>query len=226
MIDKRYASVDEALEGIEPGATVMIGGFGDVGVPLELVDGLRRRGTDGLTVIANNAGSGEDGLAALIREGQVRRIVCSYPRSAGSVWFERAYRAGQLELEIVPQGTLSERIRAGGAGIPAFYTPTGVGTQVAEGRETRDFAGREYLMERGLTADVALIRARTADRWGNLVYHATARNFAPTMASAAAVTVAQVAEIVELGGLDPEQIVTPGVYVDRIVVSGEGEGAS
>ncbi|WP_319456988.1 MULTISPECIES: 3-oxoacid CoA-transferase subunit A [unclassified Mycobacterium] len=222
MIDKRCADVDEALAGVGHGTVLMIGGFGEVGVPDRLIDGLLDRHVRELTVIANNAGAGEHGLAALIREGAVARIICSYPRSPGSIWFERAYAAGTIELELVPQGTLTERIRAGGAGIPAFYTAVGVGTDIARGRETAVFDGREYLLERALTADVALLRARSADRWGNLCYHATARNFAPTMAAAATLTVVQAEEIVELGKLDPEEIVTPGVYVDRVLGPGDG----
>jgi 3-oxoadipate CoA-transferase alpha subunit len=217
MIDKRCGSVAEGLAGVASGATVMIGGFGDVGVPERLVDGLLEAGVGDLTVIANNAGSGEIGIAALIREGRVRRIVCSYPRAPGSVWFERRYAEGAIELEVVAQGTLSERIRAGGAGIPAFYTATGAGTELAQGRETRSFAGREHLLETALRADVTLIKARTADRWGNLCYHASARNFSPTMAMAADLTIAEAGELVTLGELDPETIVTPGIFVQRVV---------
>jgi 3-oxoadipate CoA-transferase alpha subunit len=175
------------------------------------------RGPANLTLISNNSGSGDDGVAALIRAQLVDRIVCSYPRSAGSVWFERAYRAGEIELEVVAQGTLSERIRAGGAGIGGFFTPTGVGTALTEGRETRELDGREQVFERPLRADVALIKGRAADPWGNLVYHAAARNYAPTMAMAATTTVAEVDVIVAVGALDPEAIVTPGIFVDRVV---------
>lgn len=224
MIDKRCASVAEAISGIGSGATVMIGGFGEVGVPTALIDGLLGTDVCELTVIANNAGAGERGVAALIREGRVRKIVCSYPRAPGSVWFERAYERGSIELEIVAQGTLTERIRAGGAGIPAFYTLTGAGTDLSRGRETRSFDGRECLLEHALRADVALIRARAADRWGNLRFHATARNYAPTMAMAAGLTIAQADELVELGELDPETIVTPGVFVQRVVEADEEGG--
>jgi 3-oxoadipate CoA-transferase alpha subunit len=217
MIDKRCASVAEALAGIEDGATLMIGGFGDSGVPETLIAELLHQGATGLTVIANNAGSGERGVAALLRERRVRRIVCSYPRSQGSVWFERRYHEGEVELEVVAQGTLTERIRAGGAGIPAFYTATAAGTDLAAGREVRVLGGRECVLEHALIADFALIRAHAADRWGNLVFHATARNYAPTMAMAAAVTIAEVDEFVELGELNPEAIVTPGIFVQRVV---------
>lgn len=216
-IDKTVAGVAAALGEVADGATIMVGGFGDSGIPEELLAGLLEQGARELTLIANNAGSGESGVAALLRERRVRKIVCSFPRSSGSVWFERRYRAGEVELEIVPQGTLSERIRAGGAGIAAFYTPTAAGTELAAGKETRLLDGREHLLEHALRADLALIRARAADRWGNLVYHTAARNYAPTMAMAARETVAQVDELVGLGDLDPEAVVTPGVYVDRVV---------
>ncbi|HVW46317.1 MAG TPA: 3-oxoacid CoA-transferase subunit A [Solirubrobacterales bacterium] len=216
-IDKTVAGVAAALGEVADGATIMVGGFGDSGIPEELLAELLEQGARELTLIANNAGSGESGVAALLRERRVRKIVCSFPRSSGSVWFERRYRAGEVELEIVPQGTLSERIRAGGAGIAAFYTPTAAGTELAAGKETRLLDGREHLLEHALRADLALIRARAADRWGNLVYHTAARNYAPTMAMAARETVAQVDELVGLGDLDPEAVVTPGVYVDRVV---------
>jgi 3-oxoadipate CoA-transferase alpha subunit len=215
-IDKSVDSVASAVSCIMDGSTVMIGGFGGSGVPEALIQGLVLLGARDLTLITNNAGSGEDGIAALFREGLVRRIICSYPRSTGSIWFERQFVAGAVELELVPQGTLSEQIRAGGAGIPAFYTPTSVGTALAEGKEVRDIGGREYVLEHALRADVALIRARAADRWGNLVYRNVARNYGPSMATAAETTVAEVEEIVELGSLDPESIVTPGIYVQRV----------
>jgi 3-oxoadipate CoA-transferase alpha subunit len=217
VIDKRCMGLADAVVDISDGATVMISGFGDSGVPDELINQLLAQGAGKLTVIANNAGSGEHGVAALLRAQRVRRIICSYPRSQGSVWFERRYHEGAVELEVVAQGTLTERIRAGGAGIPAFYTATAAGTQLADGKEARVVGGRDCVLEHALVADFALIRARTADRWGNLVYHATARNYAPTMAMAAAVTVAQVDEIVELGEIDPERIVTPGIFVQRVV---------
>lgn len=217
MIDKHYDTIAAAVCDIPSGASVMISGFGEAGVPELLIDELALQGAGDLTVIANNAGSYERGLAALLRLGRVRRVICSYPRSHGSVWFERRYRAREVELEVVAQGTLTERIRAGGAGIPAFYTATAVGTELAAGREERVFGTQRCLLEHALTADFALIKARAADRWGNLVYHAAARNYAPTMAMAATVTIAQVDEIVALGELDPEAIVTPGIFVQRVV---------
>ena len=217
-IDKRVASAAEAVAGVPDGATVLVGGFGEVGVAATLIDALVEQGPTDLTVVANNAGAGDRGVAALLRAGRVRRIICSYPRSRGSTWFERRYAEGSVELEVVPQGTLSERIRAAGAGVPAFYTRTGVGTELAAGKEARTIGGREYLLEFALPGDIALIRARRGDSWGNLAYHATARNYAPTMAAAAGLTIAEVAEPVgEPGALDPELIVTPGIYVDRLL---------
>jgi 3-oxoadipate CoA-transferase alpha subunit len=218
-IDKHVASAAEAVCDIRDGATIMIGGFGESGTPVELVEAVLQGGARDLTIVANNAGSGEEGLAALIRERRVSRIVCSYPRSRGSVWFERRYAEGEVALEVVPQGTLAERIRAGGSGIPAFYTPTGVGTELSEGKETRVFAGAEHALEFGLRADFALIRAECADRWGNLTYHAAARNYGPAMAMAGHVTIAEVRRIVDLGALDPEIIVTPAIFVQRLVVT-------
>jgi 3-oxoacid CoA-transferase A subunit len=217
--DKRLSSAEDAVADMFDGSTVMISGFGDAGIPTLLVAALLENGARDLTVIANNAGSGDDGLASLIKEQRVAKIICSYPRSRGSVWFERRYAEGTIELEVVPQGTLSERIRAGGAGIPAFYTPTGVGTALAQGKESRLFNGVECVLEYGLRADFALIRAETADRWGNLTYHATARNFGPTMAMAGRVTIAEVRQAVDLGALDAEIIVTPAVFVARVVVA-------
>jgi len=217
MIDKTVASCAEAVSCIEEGATVMIGGFGEVGSPIELIHALIDRGTRNLCVINNNTGNGEVGLAALIRNGQVRKMVCSYPRSSQSKVFPELYRKGLIELELVPQGTLAERIRAGGAGIPAFYTPTSVGTPLAEGKESRTFDGREYVMERGLVADFALIKCETADTFGNLVYHKTARNFSPLMCTAARRTIVQARHLVEPGGIDPEHVVTPGIFVDAVV---------
>lgn len=217
MIDKTVGSVDEALAGIEDGATVMIGGFGEVGSPIELIHALILRGTRDLTAINNNTGNGEVGLAALIRNGQVRKMICSYPRSSQSRVFPELYRAGRIELELVPQGTLAERIRAGGAGIPAFYTPTSVGTPLAEGKETREFDGRTYVLERGLRADVALVKCEVADRVGNLTYNKTARNFSPVMCMAAETTVVQCTRLAEPGEIDPECVVTPGIFVDRVV---------
>lgn len=217
MIDKRVASLADAVEGIEDGATVLVGGFGASGVPVELMHALLDRGTTDLTVVTNNAGSGETDVAALLRERRVRRIVCSYPRSAGSIWFEERWRAGEVELELVPQGTLSERMRAAAAGLGGFFTPTGADTRLAEGKEVRVIDGRRHVFEEPLPGDVALVKAARADRWGNLVYRTAARNFGPTMAAAAALTVVQVDEFVELGELDPETIVTPGIFVDRVV---------
>jgi 3-oxoadipate CoA-transferase, alpha subunit len=219
LIDKRVASATEAVADIGDGATIMIGGFGESGTPVDLIEAVFQSGVRDLTIIANNAGSGEHGLAALIRERRVARVVCSYPRSRGSVWFERRYAEGVMVLEVVPQGTLAERIRAGGSGIPAFYTPTGVGTELTEGKETRSFAGVEHVLEYGLQADFALVRADSGDRWGNLTYHAAARNYGPAMAMAARVTIAEVARIVDLGALDPEAIVTPGIFVQRVVMA-------
>ena len=217
MIDKRVSSASEAVTGIQDGHVVLVSGFGDAGLPFELVEGILSTPARELTVVANNAGGGDEGIAALIKEGRIRRIVCSYPRMQGSVWFEKGYFSGEIELELVPQGTLSERIRAGGAGIGAFFTPTGVGTQLAEGKETRDIDGRTYVLEYPIHGDFALVKADIADRWGNLVYRGAARNYAPTMAMAADVTVAQVSSVVGLGGLEADRIVTPGIFVDRVV---------
>ena len=230
MINKRVATALEAVAGIHDGATVLVGGFGESGVPTVLLEALVQQGATDLTIVANNAGTAERGIAALLRAGRVRRMISSYPRSRGSVWFEKRYTEGSIELEVVPQGTLTERIRAAGAGIPAFFTPTAVGTEMAEGKEVREFGGRPYLLEYALPGDVALIRARRADRWGNLTYHSVARNYAPTMAAAATLTIAETEEPVsELGGLGPEEIITPGIYVDRVVHTGaalawDGEG--
>jgi 3-oxoadipate CoA-transferase, alpha subunit len=219
VLDKRVDSAAEAVADIADGARIMIGGFGDVGVPSSLVEAVLAKGVSALEVIANNAGTGNAGLAALIRAGRVRRLYCSYPRDPGSAtFFEEAYRRGEIELELVPQGTLSERIRAAGAGIGGFFTRTGAGTLLAEGKEARSFDGHEYILELPLRADFALIRGRVADRWGNLCYRATARNFGPSMAMAAAVTIAEVESIVEIGALSPEEIVTPGIFIDRIVL--------
>ncbi len=221
MIDKGVASVREAVAGIEDGATVMIGGFGRAGQPVELIDALIEQGASGLTIVNNNAGNGDVGLAALIDRRRVRKIICSFPRQADSWVFDRLYVEGAIELELVPQGNLAERIRAAGAGIGAFYTPTGVGTLLAADKETRDIDGRTYALEFPIRADFALISAWRADRWGNLVYRGTARNFGPLMATAARTTVVQVDEIVELGTIDPESVVTPGIFVDRVVAVGE-----
>ena len=217
MIDKRLASVREAVADVFDGATVMIGGFGEAGSPIELIHALIDQGASGLTVVSNNTGTGLVGLAALLRAGRVRKVVCSFPRTAGSTVFPDLYRAGKVELELVPQGTLAERIRAGGAGIAAFYTPTATGTPLADGKEVRAFDGREHVLEHGLRADLPLITGRAADVHGNVLYHRTARNFAPMMATASACTIVQVAEVVPAGTLDPESIVTPGIFVDRVV---------
>ena len=217
MIDKTLPSADAALRDVPDGATVMIGGFGGAGQPAELIDALIAQGARDLTIVGNNAGNGEVGLAALLKTGRVRKIICSFPRQVDSQVFDGLYRAGKIELELVPQGNLAERIRAAGAGIGGFFTPTGYGTDLARGRETREIGGRMYVLESPIHADVALIKAEAGDRWGNLVYRKTARNFGPIKAMAARLTVASVHEIVELGELDPEHIVTPGIFVHRVV---------
>jgi len=217
MINKIATSVAEALDGITDGATVLIGGFGTAGIPTELIDGLIEQGARELTVVNNNAGNGETGLAALLKTGRVRKIICSFPRQADSQIFDGLYRAGRIELELVPQGNLAERLRAAGAGIGAFYTPTGYGTELAKGKETRVLDGRPQVLEYPIHGDVALIKAERGDRWGNLVYRKAARNFGPVMATAAKRTIATVHEIAELGSLDPETIVTPGIHVSRLV---------
>jgi 3-oxoadipate CoA-transferase alpha subunit len=211
------ATTAEAVAGVQDGATVMVGGFGVAGQPVELIDALIDSGATDLTIVNNNAGNGDVGLAALIREGRVRKIICSFPRQSDSWHFDEKYRAGEVELELVAQGNLAERIRAAGAGIGGFYTPTGYGTLLAEGKETREIDGRHYVLEYPLNADVALVKAHVADEAGNLVYRKTARNFGPIMAAAAAVTVAQVSDVVPIGGLDPEVVVTPSLFVDRLV---------
>jgi 3-oxoadipate CoA-transferase alpha subunit len=217
MINKIVASVGEAVADIPDGATVMIGGFGAAGMPSELIDALIDHGAANLTIVNNNAGNGDMGLALLLKAKRVRKIICSFPRQSDSWHFDALYKAGEIELELVPQGNLAERIRAAGAGIGAFYTPTGYGTLLAEGKETREIDGRAYVLEYPIRADFALIKALRGDRWGNLVYRKTARNFGPIMASAAACTIAQVREVVNLGDLDPEHVVTPGIFVKRIV---------
>lgn len=216
MIDKRVPGLSEALKGVEDGSTVLVGGFGAVGQPDLLIEALIEQGARDLTIVANNAGSGRVGLAKLLEEGRVRRIICSFPRSVGSIVFEKLFKAGRLALEIVPQGTLAERIRAAGAGIPAFYTPTAFGTRLAETKETCEIGGRYYVLEYALPGDVALVEAWQADRWGNLRYRESGRNFNAIMATAATLTVAQTHHVVELGALDPEAIATPGIYVDRV----------
>jgi 3-oxoadipate CoA-transferase alpha subunit len=217
MINKEVSSVTEAVADIFDGATVMIGGFGEAGSPIELIHALIDQGASGLTVVNNNTGSGEVGLAALIKAGRVAKMICSYPRSMNSTVFPELYRSGKIELELVPQGTLAERIRAGGAGIPAFYTATAVGTMLAEGKETREFDGQLYVMERGLKADFSLIKCRQADTYGNSIFNKTARNFAPPMAMAGAVTIVQAESVVAPGEIDPEIVVTPGIFVNRVV---------
>jgi len=217
MIDKFVPTIAGALDGIKDGATILVGGFGQVGQPLALLDGLIEQGAKDLVIVANNAGSGHVGIARLIELGRVRKVICSYPRSSGSVWFEEAFKAGRIELELVPQGTMAERMRAAGAGIGAFFTPTAYGTLLANGKETREIDGRHYVLEYALHADVALIEAWQADRWGNIVYRKSGRNFNPVMATAASLTIAQTQHVAELGALDPEAIVTPGVYVHRVV---------
>jgi 3-oxoadipate CoA-transferase alpha subunit len=217
MINKIAPSITAALAEVKDGSTVMIGGFGTAGIPNELIDGLIAQGAKDLVIVNNNAGNGESGLAALLKAGQVRKIICSFPRQADSQIFDGLYRSGKLELELVPQGNLAERIRAAGAGIGAFFSPTGYGTELAKGKECREINGKFYVLEMPIYADVALIKAETGDRWGNLLYRKAARNFGPVMATAAKMTVATVHEIVELGELDPENIVTPGIFVSKIV---------
>lgn len=225
MLDKSLPSVEDAVSRIRDSAVVMIGGFGTAGMPEQLIDGLIDHGARDLTIINNNAGNGETGLAALIAAGRVRKIVCSFPRQSDSHHFDTAYRAGTIELELIPQGNLAARIQAAGAGFGAFFTPTGFGTLLAEGKETRTINGRNYILEYPLHADFALIKAQRADPWGNLVYSKTARNFGPIMAMAATCTIAQVSEIVPLGTLDPEAIITPGIFVQHVVVAATTEGA-
>jgi 3-oxoadipate CoA-transferase alpha subunit len=221
------ADADAAVAGIAAGATVLIGGFGEAGQPVQLIDALRRLGAGELTIVSNNAGNGEIGLAALLKAGLVRKVICSFPRQADSWIFDDLYRSGRIELELVPQGNLAERMRAAGAGIGAFFCPTAAGTPLAEGKETRVIGGREYVLEYPIHGDAALIKAHRADTIGNLVYRKTARNFGPVMATAAATTIAQVEEIVAPGGIDPEAVVTPGIFVDRIVrIRPAAEGAA
>jgi 3-oxoadipate CoA-transferase, alpha subunit len=217
MIDKRVPSLAAAVAGIGDGMTVLCAGFGNVGEPIELIEALVGQGARELTIVSNNAGTGERGIALLIREGRVRKVICSYPRSSDPHVFEAVYRAGRIELELVPQGTLSERIRAGGAGIGGFFTRVSAGTRIGEGKESRTIDGDLHVLEPPIKADVALLKAERGDRWGNLVYRKSARNFNPVMAMAGKLTVAQVREVVELGSLDPEAIHTPGIFVDRVV---------
>jgi 3-oxoadipate CoA-transferase alpha subunit len=218
MIDKRVKTLAEAVAGVPNGATILCSGFGAVGEPVELLNALRDTGVKDLVCVANNAGTGEEGLAGLIKEGRVRKIICSFPRTTDPHCFEAAYKAGKIELELVPQGTLSERMRAAAAGVGGFYVKTSAGTKLGQGKETREIDGELYVLEQPIKADVALCRADRADRWGNLTYRKSARNFNPVMAMAGALTVVQVREMVELGSLDPECVATPGIFVDRVVV--------
>ncbi len=217
MINKIALSVADAMADVKDGSTILIGGFGTAGIPNELIDGLIEQGAKDLTVVNNNAGNGETGLAALLNTGRVRKIICSFPRQADSQIFDALYRSGKLELELVPQGNLAERIRAAGAGIGAFFCPTGYGTELAGDRETREINGKHYVLEYPIHGDVAFVKAECGDRWGNLTYRKAARNFGPVMATAARKTIATVHDIVELGALDPETVVTPGIFVHRIV---------
>ena len=217
MINKQISSLSAAVADIFDGATIMVGGFGEAGSPIELIHALIDRGAKNLTVVSNNTGSGHVGLAALIENKQVKKVICSFPRTANSMVFPELYHAGEIELELVPQGTLAERIRAGGAGIPAFFTPASVNTPLAEGKESRTFDEQEYVLEKGIKADFALVKCEKADRYGNLVYHATARNFGPIMCTAAAVSIVQAKSIVEPGQIDPEVVITPGIFVQKVV---------
>tara|TARA_E500000318_G_scaffold14854_5_gene14914 strand:+ start:63900 stop:64610 length:711 start_codon:yes stop_codon:yes gene_type:complete len=217
MINKQVSSPAEALADVFDGAVVMVSGFGEAGSPIELIHALIDQGAKDLTVVSNNCGSGEVGLAALLKAGRVRKVVCSFPRTANSTVFPDLYHSGKIELELVPQGTLAERIRAGGAGIPAFFTPAAVGTPLAEGKESREFDGKTYLMERGLKADFALIKGKTADTHGNVIFNKTARNFGPIMAMGSNTAIVQVEDVVEPGQIDPEIVVSPGIFVDRVV---------
>ncbi|MDY7537009.1 3-oxoacid CoA-transferase subunit A [Undibacterium sp. RTI2.1] len=226
MINKIVDSSAHALAGVSDGATIMIGGFGNAGLPAILVDALIEQGARDLTIVSNNAGSGDQGLAALLKAKRVRKIICSFPRQADSYVFDALYRAGEVELELTPQGNLAERIRAAGAGIGGFFSPTGYGTLLAEGKETRLINGKHYVLESPIHADFALIKALRADRWGNLVYRKTGRNFGPIMATAAKCTVVQVDEIVALGELDPEHIITPGIFVQRVLAVGKATEAA
>jgi 3-oxoadipate CoA-transferase alpha subunit len=217
MINKIVDTIDEAVSGVFDGATIMIGGFGEAGSPVELIHALIDKGAKDLTIVSNNTGSGNIGLAALIEQKRVRKMICSFPRTQNSTVFPELYSKGEIELELVPQGTLAERIRAGGAGIPAFYTPTSVNTPLAEGKEHREFKGITYVLEYGIKADFALVKCQTADRYGNLTYNKTARNFGPIMCTAADTSIIQSKYIVEVGELDPECIVTPGIFVNRVI---------
>ena len=217
MIDKRVDTIDAALSGIEDGSTIFVSGFGNAGSPIRLLEALIDQGAAGLTIVSNNAGEGEFGLAALMKAGRVTKVICSYPRSAGSIIFEELYDQGKIELEVVPQGTLSERMRAAGAGIGGFFTPTSAGTLLGANKETREIEGKLHVLETPLKGDVALVKADAGDRWGNLTYNKSARNFGPTMAMAAKLTIAEVKTIKELGEISPEHVVTPGIFVDRVI---------
>lgn len=217
MIDKRVDTIDAALSGIEDGSTILVSGFGNAGSPIRLLEALIDQGAANLTIVSNNAGEGEFGLAALMKAGRVTKVICSYPRSAGSIIFEELYDQGKIELEVVPQGTLSERMRAAGAGIGGFFTPTSAGTLLGANKETREIEGKLHVFETPLKGDVALVKADAGDRWGNLTYNKSARNFGPTMAMAAKLTIAEVKTIKELGEISPEHVVTPGIFVDRVI---------
>ncbi len=217
MIDKRVDTIDAALSGIEDGSTILVSGFGNAGSPIRLLEALIDQGAANLTIVSNNAGEGEFGLAALMKAGRVTKVICSYPRSAGSIIFEELYDQGKIELEVVPQGTLSERMRAAGAGIGGFFTPTSAGTLLGANKETREIEGKLHVLETPLKGDVALVKADAGDRWGNLTYNKSARNFGPTMAMAAKLTIAEVKTIKELGEINPEHVVTPGIFVDRVI---------
>ena len=217
MIDKRVATIDAALSGIEDGSTILVSGFGNAGSPIRLLEALIDQGAANLTIVSNNAGEGEFGLAALMKARRVTKVICSYPRSAGSIIFEELYDQGKIELEVVPQGTLSERMRAAGAGIGGFFTPTSAGTLLGANKETREIEGKLHVLETPLKGDVALVKADAGDRWGNLTYNKSARNFGPTMAMAAKLTIAEVKTIKELGEISPEHVVTPGIFVDRVI---------
>jgi 3-oxoadipate CoA-transferase alpha subunit len=220
VIDKRVKSLAEAVAGVKDGSTVLVAGFGDVGIPNPLIEALQAQGAKDLTIVSNNAGNGDYGLARLITSGHVRKIICSFPRSGDYGGFVEAYKAGRIELELTPQGTISERMRAAGVGLGGFFSPVGAGTKLGEGKETRTIDGKLYVFEKPLRGDVALIKAHKADRWGNLTYRKSARNFNPIAAMAADLTIVQAEEYVELGTLDPETVVTPGIFVDRVVIVG------
>jgi len=217
MINKVVYTMEKALEGLHDGATIMVSGFGDAGLPFDLVHGVLDTGVKDLTIISNNAGTHHRGIALLMQEKRVKKIVCSFPRSSGAVVMEEMYKKGEIELELIPQGTLVEKIRCGGSGIPAFYTKTGVGTPLGEGKEVMTIKGEQCLLEEPITSDFSLIKGRMADRWGNVLYDKAGRNFGPVMATAGRITVVQVDQVVKLGDIDPENVVTPGIFVDRVI---------